>query len=286
MKNFIHTSLLVIASIVISITILINYSSASYAIAKKEAPAKPLLIDSGKVKDVIKSDLIVLENDKKYRLENIRVPLQYDQEAVDLLSENIKGKNVLVYTHGKGGKVIKDRYGIPITQVIKEEESLWLQKLLISKGLSWAYSTRENNNLMPSLLGFEQTARDNNFGLWSNSKYNLKTDINVKDHLNSYQVVEGTIIDTLVKKDSAYLNFGDDWRTDFTIKFDIEYWPEFKEKIKNFTIDRLKNKKVRIRGWVQDKNGPLIHLDHFNQIEIFKEKSKTRTKGKERKDIL
>jgi hypothetical protein len=67
----------------------------------------------------------------------------------------------------------------------------------------------------------------------------------------------------------TYLNFGADWRSDFTITIA----PKDRRLFEADGIDPLiyQGKRVRVRGWLKSYNGPLIDATHPEQIEVIVE---------------
>jgi hypothetical protein len=117
------------------------------------------------------------------------------------------------------------------------------------------------------LMQTEEKARAGRHGFWSDPAYAVKTPDNVYRYGNSFQIVEGKILGVAVKNDYAYLNFGSDWKTDFTISLPRGGWRRFGADV-DFTAWR--GRVVRIRGWVENRNGPMIELTNPEQIEFIK----------------
>jgi len=69
-----------------------------------------------------------------------------------------------------------------------------------------------------------------------------------------------------VVRGRLYLNFGQDWRTDVTVSVRSAalrtFPPEAREAV------HWQGRSVRVRGWVQRYNGPLIEADHPEAIEL------------------
>jgi hypothetical protein len=61
------------------------------------------------------------------------------------------------------------------------------------------------------------------------------------------------------------LNFGENWRDDFTIRIDRRYWRRFRKV--DFDPMLLEGQRVRVRGWVVLENGPMIRVDHPEPIQ-------------------
>ena len=79
--------------------------------------------------------------------------------------------------------------------------------------------------------------------------------------------MEGRIIEaTRLRSGRTYLNFGTDYRTDFTVMFDAEDEALFDAA--GITAETLETRRVRVRGWIEDENGPMIRIDHPDRIEL------------------
>ena len=74
----------------------------------------------------------------------------------------------------------------------------------------------------------------------------------------------GLVKNTAKTKDRIYLNFGDDYRTDFTVSVEKPDWPLFKAA--KVDLAALKDKRIEVRGWLVARNGPMIEATHPEQI--------------------
>jgi len=64
----------------------------------------------------------------------------------------------------------------------------------------------------------------------------------------------------------TYINFGDDWKRDFTVAISSKYKVNFKGLDWKFLS--LENKWIRIRGQLRTYNGPYMELYFPEQIEF------------------
>ena len=84
----------------------------------------------------------------------------------------------------------------------------------------------------------------------------------------SFQLIEGRVTDAVRIKGQVYLNFGQDWRSDFTITLKAKVARQFAKA----GVDPLSLKgrmvRVRVRGWLKKYNGPMIEASHPEQIEV------------------
>ena len=61
------------------------------------------------------------------------------------------------------------------------------------------------------------------------------------------------------------LNFGRDWRSDFTVSVSRQDMKLFRDA--GIDIRTLKGRTIRVRGWLFRENGPMIRATHPEQIE-------------------
>jgi len=80
---------------------------------------------------------------------------------------------------------------------------------------SYAGSVWRNDVLLKS----ELIAREAGRGLWQSADYGVRSPAPnaLAQHVDSFQIVEGLIISTAQVRGQTYLNFGSDYRTDFTV---------------------------------------------------------------------
>ena len=63
----------------------------------------------------------------------------------------------------------------------------------------------------------EAQARAAKHGLWADDTYAVLTPDNAEKGLNGWAIVEGTVRANAMAGNTVYLNFGQDWRKDFTV---------------------------------------------------------------------
>ena len=84
--------------------------------------------------------------------------------------------------------------------------------------------------------------------------------------MDSFQIVEGIVTSTAKVRDKIFLNFGANYKTDFTIYVNKVGQKRFKSA--GFDLLSLEGAKVRVRGWVEMQNGPMMILDHLERLEV------------------
>ena len=160
-----------------------------------------------------------------------------------------------------------DRYKIPLSHIVRDD-GIWIQEHLISKGLAWATITGTNRRMLTPLFLVEEEARTSRQGFWATPIYDIKTPTTLKNYINSYQIVEGKALYSSLKKGAVFFHFSKDWKTDFTMEIPRKCLSRFNSPSKLFNPRSWLNRVIRVRGWVKEKNGPMIMLKYREQVEL------------------
>jgi hypothetical protein len=143
-----------------------------------------------------------------------------------------------------------------------------LQDLLIQQGLARVSLDGLDDACARHLLEQEQQAREKQLGLWKLPEYAVKNvnSLHLSAIVSTYQIVSGTVVSVHRRADrTSYLNFGRHWNKDFTVslsKADLKSW-EDGGKI----LDDLRNKPIYVRGWIEQRGGPLIRVTNALQLQ-------------------
>lgn len=188
-------------------------------------------------------------------------------EAKEAISALTLGKRVAL----SFGGVRRDRYGRWLAHLHVmdgETPTTWLQGEMLRLGMARVYSFPDNRALVTEMLAHERDARMARRGIWADPFYAIRNpDPDVLGGLlGTFQLIEGRVVAAATVKGSVYLNFGTDWRQDFTVAID-------RRALKSFTdgpLDpaSLSGRSIRVRGWLSNYNGPMIKATHPEQIEV------------------
>jgi hypothetical protein len=80
--------------------------------------------------------------------------------------------------------------------------------------------------------------------------------------------IEGRVVSASIVKGLAYMNFGDDWREDFTVTVAPRVMSLFREA--GLDIEALSGQRIRVRGWLKDFNGPQIEITQPEPIDVLR----------------
>jgi Staphylococcal nuclease homologue len=245
-------------------------SAGRSVLAADASPVSPEALADGGVAHIaaIGDDGSLLTADGRViRLAGLRFPggIAWREAAVSALRTLVLGHDLRLRFDDRR----RDRYGRMLAQGITDA-GVWLQGELIGHGLAEVESRRGNSSLIGPLLALETTARGRNAGLWSDARFAVASAAEVArdpdGHLDRFGIVEGDVATVSSRSNWTFLNFGADWHTDFTVAVSSRD----RRAVRDGGLDLagLTGKHVRVRGWLRNWNGPLIEVDHAEQIEI------------------
>ena len=109
----------------------------------------------------------------------------------------------------------------------------------------------------------EATARAENRGIWADKNF-ISTPENAAQHIGDFRVVEGAITRIYEGKKETYLNFGDDWHSDFSITIPGKVRRSMKAQLSTLKP----GDKLRVRGVIYEENGPMMKLMRADNIAL------------------
>lgn len=186
--------------------------------------------------------------------------------AVEILNDFLVGREVVIYqTKSKDAGRI-NRMGHHIAHLVRLDKDVWVQGMILKLGLARVRTTKYNPEMASQMLTHEKYARQRKDGLWENKSYSILPPAQAERKIGSYQVIEGVVQNVSRQKNTLFLNFGKNWRTDFTISLTSS-------NLRSFTSNKMdpqswNGKRVRVRGWIESWNGPHIKIDHPERFEL------------------
>jgi micrococcal nuclease len=229
-------------------------------------------VKSGMAARVIDGDTLALDSGLHVRLVGIQAPKlplgrpgfakwPLADESKAALEALTLGKAL---TLGYGGRRI-DRYGRLLAH-LTAPGGAWVQGEMLARGMARVYSFADNRSRIPDMLAREAEARASKRGIWAHPYYAVRTPDEAGRHIGSFQIVQGRVVSAAVARKRGYLNFGPDWKTDFTISIAPRDMRRFRAAGQD--IAAYKDRVVRVRGWLRRYNGPMIEVTHPEQIEL------------------
>jgi len=244
------------------------------------AQDKPCSLKAGPVRAVVRvidAETILLDDNQEVRLIGALAPRSPDmsadaapwppeQRAADALRDLVLGRSVELAYSGRRF----DRYGRLLSHLFlnRDGERIWVQGRMLSNGYARAYGLPGSFACIRELLAHERVARAAGAGLWANAAYATRLALRPRALIrrrNTYQIVEGQVVHVAMTKSRTYLNFGKDWRTDFTAGIRASLLRKNPEWAK--ALAALEGQRVEVRGWIEYRNGPYIKIEDPSQIE-------------------
>lgn len=233
--------------------------------------------ETQRVREIVDGDTLFLSSGLKVRLSGMQAPKlslgrahvtdwPLGEESKQALIDLALNREVTLYYGGER----RDRYGRALAQVFMggDDNGLYLQEEMIRRGLARVYTWPDTWQDSARLLAAEKASRTAQSGMWGLEHYELRSPEpnRLAQDVDSFQIIEGIITSTAEVRGRVYLNFGADYKTDFTVVIDSDARKKFKAV--GYDLLELEGAKVRVRGWVELKNGPSIWLTHPTPLEL------------------
>ncbi|MEP7240365.1 MAG: thermonuclease family protein [Devosia sp.] len=231
----------------------------------------------GTVTSIVDGDTLLLDTGLVVRLVGIQAPhLALGQagfsdwpkaaDAKMALERMLLGKPVLLRYGGEE----KDRYGRLLAQVyVNGDSPLWAQQQMLLDGMARAYSYPDNRACLAELYAAEGKARVQRLGIWSDQYYTVRRADRPADLgalAGRFELIEGRVLVSEKAQGRVYLNFGRFFKEDFTaviLPGALKLFAD--EKLDPLTLGGAL---VRVRGWIDVRDGPRIEITHPEQLEV------------------
>lgn len=222
---------------------------------------------------VIDGDTVVLDSGEEVRLVGIMAPkLSLGRESVDDQPLGREAEAALeALALGKGvtlafGGARMDRHGRILAHLVLDDGT-WVQGRLLETGMARVYSFADNRAAVAEMLALEAAAREAGLGLWAHPFYAVRdAERPAEVPIDSFELIEGVVLQAAEVDRRIFLNFGEDWREDVTATIS----PPDRAIFRAADSDplALEGHRVRLRGWTGWRNGPNIEIDHPEQLEV------------------
>ncbi len=233
----------------------------------------PVDYSSIKVIKVIDGDTVKLANGQLLRYIGIDTPemrikqggtFVYSpqplaQEATQLNRDLVEGKFVKVEFDIEK----RDKYGRLLGYCFIDE--VMVNKKLVEEGLAVLYTKPPNVAYADELIAAQGQARQDKKGLWAT--YETIDQSQAHLYINQIRTVRGRIINTYDSGKAVFLNFGYNYKTDFTVVI-------FKSSVGLFLnkginpVSFYRGKTVEVTGRIKEYNGPEIIVNIPEEITV------------------
>jgi endonuclease YncB( thermonuclease family) len=163
----------------------------------------------------------------------------------------------------------RDRYGRLVAFAYAGDATQTLQQGLLAAGDARVSARVGDKACADVLLKSEEEARKAHRGLWADPNFApLQADnlLRLGSERGRFAVVEGKVLSVHASGATIYLNFGRYWTRDFSVIIPRRHQRSFTAA--GLAPKTLEGRRVRVRGWLEQRRGPLIEADRPEQIEI------------------
>jgi micrococcal nuclease len=222
------------------------------------------------VAEVMAGDLVRLADGRVLRLAGIRVPAADSGESGAERFAELARAQLRALLDGQVvtlalAEAPHDRYDRLVAH-IERADGVWLQGTLLERGLAQVQTRPGETARADEMLAIEQAARAARRGLWAEPPFMAQDPTELAAATGRFRIVRGRVLRVAPTERYVYLNFGADWRSDFTLRIA----PDLADSLAGSGLDLagLAGRMVEVRGVVLDAAGPLIELSHPEQIQI------------------
>ena len=162
-----------------------------------------------------------------------------------------------------------DRYGRLVAFAFVGDGPTSVQQKLLEQGRARVSVRIGDKACADALLAAEDTARAAKRGLWADPNFAPLSAENL-DGLAAvrgrFALVEGKVLSVRESGATIYMNFGRRWTRDFTVT--ILRRLEHGFAAAGIEPKSLAGRRIRVRGWVEQRGGPIIAAETPEQIEL------------------
>lgn len=218
----------------------------------------------GRVSSVLDAKTFRLEDGREVRLAGIELAAGSTDSGKAMLTALIESRDVSLH----GADDTPDRYGRQPAFVALKGSVTPVQFEMLSRGEALASPTVSDPACSRALLAAEAVARAARRGIWTGSAAlkNAESTDDILAGVGRFAVVEGTVASARLAGAVFYVNFGRRWTRDFAATISRRMMPSLESA--GIDLKSLKNKRVRVRGWIEKRGGPRIEVTYAGQIEL------------------
>lgn len=256
------------------------------------AQLAPYGVLNGTVTQVVDGDTLRLNTGHTVRLLDINAPeLAHTNRPAEPLAQAAKQALASLALHQpvqvQLGRRVYDTYNRVLGHVYLRNGSrvAWVNGGLVRGGYAHVYTFPDNRQYGPELQRLEAAARANRWGLWALPRWQIRpaADCCAEADIGRFVLVQGVVKAVATVNDRTYLNFGADWRTDFSVAIDQKHAKNFraaanpdstrkkhgkKTKAAPFNWHQYLGQTVLVRGVAQPVNGTQVRVTHPEQLQM------------------
>lgn len=222
---------------------------------------------------------IIIEDGRQLRFANIFFPNaatnnKPSQKIISFLRRHLSSKTITFLQSSNPDRY--ERIPAHIITTTQNGSQKWFQTQIIKAGmglfmpepLAKKYNAYCDSNALKQLLqsSSHQNTSDQDIALVPVYAADNKALWELEGH---FVIVEGVVLRTHMSEKNIFLNFGTEWKSDFTAVVSADSKVSLHKHFKSFTD--FEGKRLQVRGFLDLYNGPSMRLDHPLQVELLNE---------------
>jgi len=229
------------------------------------------VVGRGQVVRVLDGRSFMLDGGREVRLAAVEVP---SFEAADTGRDAKAGLEAIL-----AGQTVELRNSTPATDryrrivvyvhVITDGMDKPVAHELLARGHARVSAQVGDAACAAELLTQERVARAQKLGLWAAPSYAIVAAGSWAELMagrGRFTVAEGKVVSVRESGGTIYMNFGRRWSEALTVTISKRNERIFTAA--GLTPKTLENRRVRVRGWIDERNGPRIEATRPEQIEV------------------
>jgi endonuclease YncB( thermonuclease family) len=246
-------------------------------VAQKKQSAKAVSVVEevfvARVTKIIDGDTVAVEDGRKIRLLGIDTPekgfkdakgVYHDDPApyAEQATQRLKGIAEGQQCSFSFDKEKFDRYGRTLSYMVCR--GLEVNRTMIAEGFASVMIYPPNDSRKDELLSAQREAQAAGRGIWAGGIVPADT---AAKHMNELRVIRGRVERVGLQKSMIYLNFGKDYKTDFTVGIRRRDWPLF-ASVGMVDARAFEGKEISVTGRIRERNGPYVDVTIPEQIAV------------------
>jgi endonuclease YncB( thermonuclease family) len=204
---------------------------------------------------------LLLADGRELRLAGIEVP----DDSRATLQALVAGHPLRLERLGPA----QDRYGRLVAYAFAGDAKESVQQVMLEQGRARVAMHVGDKACADTLLSAENRARAARRGLWVDPNFAPLSAENLHGLAavrGRFALVEGKVLSVRESGATIYVNFGRRWTRDFTVTILRRLRRVFAEA--GIEPKTLAGRRIRVRGWIEQRGGPIIAAETPEQIEL------------------
>lgn len=208
---------------------------------------------------------LLLADGRELRLAAIEVTADSRTALQNLVAGQALRLAKLGADHDRYGRLVAFAFTDPAEQSVQQS----VQQALLEAGFALVSARVGDKACAEALLGAEAAARAARRGLWADPNFAPLAAENPERLMTErgrFALVEGRVLSVHASGGTIYVNFGRRWTKDFTVLIRRRLQRSFTAA--GLEPEKLQGRRIRVRGWIEQRGGPAIETEVPEQIEF------------------